>query len=156
MLFELILAASLLFASYPPQTQSGSGSSATMPATLPIKMGLWENKLTTSEGETQKTRSCFTRDSFERSVANVPPSCSISKQVWTSHSYASDIACSTPTSHSTGHLDMQFPGPETARSTIAITMTVQGKTIPLTITTDSHFISSKCGDLGPGQSRELQ
>lgn len=155
MFLKLLLSVQIMLGAFPLQTQNGGSSSATMPATLPVKMGLWENTLKTSEGETQKTRSCFTKESFQRSVTNMPPSCVISNQVWTSHSYSSDVACATSSSQSKGHLDMQFPDPQTSHSTITITMTVQGKVIPLTITTDSHFISSECGDIAPGESREV-
>jgi Protein of unknown function (DUF3617) len=156
MLLKLLLGAPVfLFAARMTQTQSGSGGSATMPTTLPVKMGLWENTLTTSEGETQKTRSCFTKESFERSVTNMPPSCTISNQLWTSHSYSSDVMCGNSSSQSKAHLEMQFLDSVTARSTINVTMFVQGKTIPLTIKTDSHFVRSDCGDIAPGQSREV-
>jgi hypothetical protein len=157
MFSKLLLSASLaFFAAHARQSQSRAPSSSTMPATLPVKMGLWENTVKTSEGETEKTRSCFTKESFQRSVTNMPANCTISNQVWTSHSYSSDVACTTSTSQSRGHLDMQFLNPETSRSTIALTMIVQGKTIPLTITTESHFISADCGGLAPGQSRDVQ
>ena len=157
MLSKLHLSAPLfVFAAFAPQSQKAPPPSSTMPSTLPVKMGLWENTVKTSQGETDKTRSCFTKESFQRSVANMPPNCTISKQLWTSHSYSSDVACSTSTSESKGHLDMQFVNPEMSRSTITLTITAQGKTIPLTITTESHFISADCGDIAPGQSRDVQ
>ena len=157
MFAKLLLSAPLfVFAALVPQSQNKAPSSSTMPSTLPVKMGLWENTVKTSQGETNKTRSCFTKESFERSVANMPPNCTISKQLWTSHSYSSDVECSTSTSQSKGHLDMQFVDLETSRSTITLTISAQGKTIPLTITTESHFISADCGGLAPGQSRDVQ
>lgn len=157
MLLKLLLSAPLLlFAAHLPQTQNGTGSSATMPETLPIKMGLWENTITTSQGQTEKTRSCFTKESFQRSIANLPANCKVTNQVWKSQSYSSDVACNASGSESRGHLEMQFPNTETQHSTITLTITAQGKTIPMTITTESHFISADCADLLPGQSREVQ
>lgn len=165
-MLSTLAVAALLLASLPGLTRNNNvaitqvpaekGSSATMPATLPVKMGLWENSLTTSEGEHQKTRSCFTRDSFQHSVMNMPSTCTITSQAWTSRSYTSDVSCKTATSQSYGHLDMQFLSPETTHSTITLTITMQGKTVPLTITTDSKFVSAECGDLAPGDSREVQ
>lgn len=165
-MLSTLAVASVLLASLPGLTRNNNaaitqapaqnGRSATMPATLPVKMGLWENTLTTSEGEHQKTRSCFTKESFQRSVMNMPSTCTITNQAWTSRSYTSDVSCKTTSSQSNGHLDMQFLSPETTHSTITLTITVQGKTVPLTITTDSKFVSSQCGDLAPGDSREVQ
>lgn len=153
-MFLKLLSIPLLFIASPLQNQSGG--SATMPVTLPVKMGLWENTLATSQGDHEKTRSCFTKEGFEHQIANMPPGCTISNQLWTSHSYTSDYSCKNASGQLTGQMNMQFLNAETTHATITFTMTVQGKTTPYTITTDSHFISAQCGDIAPGDSRVVQ
>ena len=56
---------------------------------------------------------------------------------------------------STGHIDVQFPDTETIHSTININMTMQGQTMPMNFTTDSHFVSADCGGLSGGQSQPV-
>ena len=86
----------------------------------------------------------------------MPPGCTISNQTWTSHSFSADVACTMREATSTGHVDVQFPDTETIHSTINISMTAQGQTMPISFTTDSHFVSSDCGDIPGGESRSVR
>jgi Protein of unknown function (DUF3617) len=162
MLSKLILSGALVLISAAPQTQNGNSkpmdtapTQLKLPATPPVKMGLWESTATNARGGSYKTRSCFTNESYQKEMATMPAGCTISNQAWTSHSFTADVACTMRDATSTGHVDVEFPDTETIHSTIDINMTVQGQTMPMNFTTESHFVSADCGDLAGGQSRPV-
>ena len=162
MLSKLILSGALALISAAPQTQNGNSkpmdaapTQLKLPATPPVKMGLWESTATNARGGSFKTRSCFTNESYQKDMAKMPPGCTISNQTWTSHTFAADVACTMRDATSTGHIDVQFPDTETIHSTITINMTMQGQTMPMNFTTDSHFVSADCGGLSGGQSQPV-
>lgn len=158
MLSKFILSGPLALLLAVPQT-SKPGEVAPgqlqLPSTPPVKMGLWESTATNGRGMSYKSRSCFTNESYQKDIARMPPGCTISNQVWTSHSFAADVACTMRDATSTGHVDVQFPDTQTIHTTMAISMTAQGQTVPINFTTESHFISSDCGDLPGGQSKPV-
>jgi hypothetical protein len=119
-------------------------------------MGLWESTATNGQGVSYKARSCFTNESYQQDMAKMPPGCIISNQAWTGHSFTADVACTMRDHSSNGHVDVQFPDTETIHSTISISMTMQGQTMPMSFTTDSHFVSSDCGDIPGGQTRTVR
>jgi hypothetical protein len=162
MLSKLILTSPLLLILAAPQTQNSNSkpmeaapTPLNLPSTPPVKMGLWESTATNGRGAGFKTRSCFTNESYQKDMAKMPPGCTISNQAWTSHSFVADVACTMRDTASTGHIDVQFPDTQTIHSTINITMTMQGQTMPMNFTTHSHFVSSDCGDIPGGQSRPV-
>jgi hypothetical protein len=162
MLLKFILSGPLVLLLAVPQTQNSktkpmdaAPTPLKMPSTPPVKMGLWESTATNGRGMNYKSRSCFTNESYQRDMAKMPPGCTISNQAWTSHSFAADVACTMRDVTSTGHVDVQFPDTETIHSTININMTAQGQTMPVNFTTDSHFVSSDCGDIPGGESRPV-
>ena len=163
MLSKLILSGPLLLLVAAPQTQNSKSKPTDaapapmkMPAAPPVKMGLWETTATTGQGASYKARSCFTNESYQRDMARMPPGCAISNQAWTSHSFSADVACTEGEANTKGHIDVQFPDTETIHSTLNISVTHQGQKIPINFTTDSHFVSADCGDLGGGESRPVQ
>ena len=162
MLSKLILSGALVLISAAPQTQTGNSkpmdtapTQLKLPATPPVKMGLWESTASNARGGSYKMQSCFTNESYQKEMAVMPAACTISNQAWTSHSFAADVACTMRDATSTGHIDVQFPDTETIHSTMNISMTAQGQTIPISFTTESHFVSADCGDLAGGQSRPV-
>jgi hypothetical protein len=162
MLSKFILSGPLVLFLAVPQTQNSNPkpmdappTQLKLPSTPPVKMGLWESTATSARGGSYKTRSCFTNESYQKDMAKMPPGCTISNQAWTSHSFIADVACTMREATSTGHIDVQFPDTETIHSTMNISMTAQGQTIPINFTTESHFISADCGDLAGGQSRAI-
>lgn len=162
MLAKLILSAPLVLFLAAPQTQNGNSkpmdtapTQLKLPTTPPVKMGLWETTASNGHGASYKTRSCFTSESYQKDMAKMPPGCTITNQAWTSHSFIADVACTMRESSSSGHVDVQFPDTETIHSTMSITMTVQGQTMPISFTTDSHFVSADCGDIQGGASRPV-
>jgi hypothetical protein len=163
MLSKFILSAPLLLFLAVPQTQNGNSKpldtapgEVKLPSTPPVKMGLWESTATSARGGSYKTRSCFTTESYQTEMAKMPQGCTISNQAWTGHSFTADVACTMRDATSTGHIDVQFPDTQTIHSTINISMTAQGQTMPISFTTDSHFVSSDCGDIAGGESRPMR
>ena len=158
MLLKLILSGPLVLLLGFPQTQNSKPADAPptqlkLPATPPVKMGLWETTASSGRGASYKTRSCFTNESYQKDMAKMPPGCTVNNQAWTSHSFTADVACTMRDATSNGHIDVQFPDTETIHSTISISMTMQGQTMPMNFTSDSHFVSSDCGDIQGGQSK---
>lgn len=157
---ELLIAALLLASSprltpngTPTITQTPPGSAPATPP--PIKMGLWEATITNSIAtSTIKTRSCITPESYQKAMTNVPQGCTITNKTQTPTSIAGDLNCTLQHGGtSTGHIDVEMPDPTTMRSTITLTVTSQGQSVPMKLTTDSHFVSADCGDIAPGQGK---
>jgi hypothetical protein len=163
MLSKLILSAPLVLLLAAPQTQNSNSKpmdtapgQVKLPSTPPVKMGLWESTATNGRGVSYKARSCFTKESYQKEMATMPAGCTVSNQTWTSHSFTADVACTMREATSTGHIDVEFPDTETLHSTMNVSMTAQGQTIPINFTTDSHFVSSDCGDIAGGESRPMR
>ena len=151
MFFRLLLTVPFLFQAAPP---AGNAPAADLP---PIKMGLWEATVTTAMGTSLKTRTCMTAASYREQIAHLPQGCALSNVVRTSTSMSGDVKCNLSNgASSSGHIDAHFPDPSTVHSTISVTTTVQGHSMPITITTDSHFVGADCEDLEPGQSKIVQ
>lgn len=137
-------------------TQTPSGPTGTTPP--PIKMGLWEATITNSLAtNTIKTRSCITPQSYQESIAHVPPGCTVTNKTQTATSISGDLSCTLQHGGTTtGHIDVEMPDPVTMRSTIKLMVNAQSQSVPMTLTTDSHFVSADCGDIAPGQAKMVQ
>jgi hypothetical protein len=150
MVFRLILALPLVL-------QAAAPPGPNMADAPPIKMGLWEATITTAMGTSLKTRTCLTAESYREQLAHLPEGCTLSNVQKTGTSMSGDVKCNLSNGvNSSGHIDVQFSDPSTVHSTIKVTTTAQGHSMPITITTDSHFVSADCEDLGPGQSKVMQ
>jgi hypothetical protein len=151
MLSRVLLSLPFLLQAAPP---AGNVPSADMP---PIKTGLWEATVTTAVGTSLKTRTCVTSQGFREQLAHLPQGCTLSNVQKNSTSMSGDVKCSLSNGvTSSGHIDVQFPDSSTVHSTINVTTTMQGRSMPITITTDSHFVGADCEDLEPGQSKMVQ
>ena len=144
------------------QTQNGKApvTPPTAPLAItppPIKMGLWDATLTNSLiAKTLKTRSCITPQSYQDAVAHVPPGCTMTNKTQTPTHISADVSCTLEHGGATtGHVEVEMPDPATVRSKIDLSINVQGKIMPMTLTTDSHFVSADCGDVAPGQSKVI-
>ena len=80
MLLKFILSSPLALLLAAPQTQNGNSkpmdtapTQLKLPATPPVKMGLWESTATNGRGTSYKTRSCFTSDSYQKEMAADAP-----------------------------------------------------------------------------------
>ena len=138
-----------------PVTPPAGSATITVPA---IKMGLWEGTITNSLATTTiKTRSCITPQTFQYAMANVPPGCTVSNKTQTATSLSGDISCTLQNGGTTtGHLDVQMPDQSTVRSNINLTVNANGRSVPVTMTTESRFVSADCGDIAPGKSKIIQ
>lgn len=138
----------------PPVTPPAAPSAITPP---PVKMGLWEATVTSSLApKPLKTHSCLTPQSYQDAMAHIPPGCTISNKTQTATSITGDLSCTLQHGGTTtGHIDVEMPDPATVRSKIDLSINVQGQTMPMTLTTDSHFVSADCGDIAPGQSKVI-
>jgi hypothetical protein len=161
-MFSELLVSALLLTPAISQTQKNQAPVTPQQAPLitmapPIKMGLWEAAITTAMGTSLKTRSCMTAQSYRDDLAHLPAGCTLSNVQTSSSSMSADVSCTLPDgASSSGHINAQFPDTSTAHATISVTTTMQGRTMPMTITTESHFVSSDCGDIQPGQSKVIR
>ena len=140
----------------PPVTPPAGPSGITPP---PIKMGLWEATITSSLApKPLKTRSCLTPQSYQDSMAHVPPGCTITNKTQTPSSISGDVSCTLQHGGTTtGHIDVEWPDASTVKSTISLNVTAPGgQSMPMTLTTDSHFVGTDCGDIAPGQGKVVQ
>ena len=138
----------------PPVTPPSAPLGITPP---PIKMGLWEATVTSSLApKALKTRSCLTPQSYQDAMAHIPPGCTLTNKTQTATSITGDLSCTLQHGGTTtGHIDVEMPDPATVRSKIDLSLNVQGQTMPMTLTTESHFVSADCGDIAPGQSKVI-
>lgn len=162
MLSKLVVAA-LLLASLPGLTrnktaaitQTASADVATPP---PVKMGLWESTITNSVAQKPlKARFCMTPQSYQESMAHVPAGCTISNKKQTATSITGDVSCNLQHGGTTtGHIEVEMPDTSTIRSTVSLTINAQGQTVPMTLTTESHYVAADCGAIVPGQAKIIQ
>jgi hypothetical protein len=162
MFFELLLAA-LLLAPTVSQTQKSQAPvtpQQTPPAVNapPINMGLWDSTMSIgTSGATYKSRACLSQESYQRMLTRVPPNCTVSNLTATPTSLTGDVSCESPSGgKSKGHVDVQIPDSSTVHGTITVTTSYQGHSMTMAIKSDAHFVSADCGDLSPGESRDVQ
>jgi len=146
---------SRLILAIPFVLQAAAPPNTTITEPPPIKMGLWEATVTTM-GSSLKTRTCMTPQSYREQLVHLPQGCTLSNVQKTTTSMSGDVKCNLSGASSSGHIDVQFPDPSTVHSTISVTTTAQGRSIPIMITADSHFVGADCEDLEPGQSKVIQ
>ena len=162
MLSKVLIGALLLS---PPISQTQKSQAPVTPQQAPavtnappIKLGLWDSTMTMgTTGATYKSRACMSADSYQRMLTRVPPNCAISNLTTSPTSIAGDVSCESPSGgKSKGHVDVQIPDASTVHSTISVTTNYQGHEMTMVIKGDAQFVSADCGDLGPGESRDVQ
>lgn len=121
-------------------------------------MGLWEATITNSLiSKTLKARSCVTPQSYQDAMAHIPPGCTITNKVQTAASVSGDLSCNLQHGGTaTGHIDVETPDATTVTNRVQLSVTAGGKTTPMTVTTESHFVGADCGDIAPGQGKIIQ
>jgi Protein of unknown function (DUF3617) len=132
-----------------------------MPATPPMRMGLWE---TTSNftmtgvqmppgmatgNQTVKARQCFTPETWAKALgaSQRQQSCTRSNEVYGANHYSFDVSC--PNSGTTGHFDMTFESKESGHATLHMDMNNNGHAMSMNSTIESHFVSADCGNVSP-------
>ncbi|MDQ2923978.1 MAG: DUF3617 domain-containing protein [Acidobacteriota bacterium] len=133
-----------------------------MPATPPMKMGLWESTSTTKmsgadmpQGMTMPSfhatvRSCLTPESYARTLAasQRQKDCAPSNEVWTGKQFSFDIACKS--GNTTGHFELTFDSKESGHAVMHMNMNPsKGRPMQMEMTSEMHFISSDCGSVSP-------
>jgi len=124
----------------------------------PFKMGLWENKMTTTNGPADKdpslltSRSCVTPESWQRMFNQMAqkPGCT-SDMSRTSNGFAFTATCSSARGlimKSKGTLTIQ--NPEHVLMDSHTVMSIGGKDRQIDIHAEGRFISSSCGEIKPG------
>ena len=133
-------------------------SSATLFAqSLPVKMGLWEKTLVTSNGDgapaTMKARSCITPQEWQQMMATMlhpHDGCNL-KTMKTGNTYTFDGTCNIPPG-----APLVISGSETIQDSEHIvseshsTTTMNGKPRKIDSQSSSRFVSSSCGSVKPG------
>ena len=133
------------------------GSASLLAQSAPIKMGLWEKTMVTSNGEgapaTLKSKSCITPEEWQRMVANVQKphdGCKMNTSK-TANGYSFQGTCDIPRGPS-----MVINGSQTIQDSEHIvseshsTSTINGKTRKTDSHSISRFLSSSCGSIKPG------
>ena len=156
MFSKSILASSFLFVMFPVVAQKHDAAPVPIPGiTLPtIKVGLWEETITLSNSSTVKTRSCVTTQSYQTAFGRMPPECTVSNVNQSGNTIDGDLSCSMQGVSGSGHIHVQLIDPGTAHTTTTYSASVNGQTMQGTMSTDAHWISSDCGGIPPGESRD--
>jgi hypothetical protein len=124
----------------------------------PFKMGLWENKMTTSNGAADKdpavltSRSCVTPESWQAMFGSLAQKRGCTNSVnRTSSGYQFAASCTTPngaTMKSDGTITIQSPEHVTMESHTV--MNITGKTRVVDTHAEGRFLSTNCGKIKPG------
>lgn len=134
-----------------------AGSASLLAQSAPIKMGLWEKTMVTSNGDgapaTMKSKSCITPEEWQQMVANVqkPHDGCKMNTVKTANGYTFNGTCNIGEGSS-----VVMNGSQTIQDSEHIvsashsTTTMNGKTRKTDIQSSSRFLSSSCGSVRPG------
>lgn len=109
-------------------------------------------------------RNCYTAEEWKKSLAGMQSagdkSCTRTNIVQDTHHLSLDMACVDENKKPTmaGHMEMLFDSAEKMRG--AMTMKglqpgPQGNPISVDMKIDSHFVSTNCGDVKPGEGKLL-
>jgi hypothetical protein len=134
-----------------------AASGLLLPQNAPIKMGLWEKTMVTTNGadapSTMKAKSCVTPATWQEMVANASKQhegCTINS-VKTAHGYTFTGSCTMP------HVTMVMNGSSTVQDSEHIgseshtTMTMNGQKKQVDSHSMSRFLGADCGNVKPGE-----
>jgi hypothetical protein len=132
------------------------GSATLLAQSAPIKMGLWEKTIVTSNGEglpnTMKAKSCITPSAWQEMVANQskPHEGCTMNTVKNANGYTFNGTCNIP--HGSSLVisgSSAIPDSEHIVSQSHSTTTMNGKTRKIDVQSTSRFLSSSCGSIKP-------
>ncbi|HZL26738.1 MAG TPA: DUF3617 domain-containing protein [Acidobacteriaceae bacterium] len=131
-----------------------------MPATPPVKMGLWESsvamKMSGADmppqmagmgGRTTIVRSCYTPESYAKAMSNSQGDCTRTHEVWGAKSWSFDLSCRS--GQATGHFEMTFDSQESAHGSMHMTMNAGGHSMQTDSTMTMHYLGADCGKVSP-------
>lgn len=145
----------------------------TLETTPPIKMGLWQTEAKTAvsgaentplarEGQRATvTQGCLTPDTWKSTIESLGKNptidCKVTNMHQDSQSLSFDEACSSERYNSDMHFQAQITDNEHMQGSAKVKVTAQGLPQPMTMnmTLDSHFLSSSCGDVKPGEGKVI-
>ncbi len=154
-----------------------------LPATPPVKMGLWESSITSTIGgitippdvaarlqamgrpvpgitpHTTVTQSCMTKEEWAKSIEkwnNNEAKCTYTNRDFTSQKFSFDMSCASE--HGgvfTGHFEMLVDDDEHTHGTAHMKGETGQAGQPMTIDTtlSSHYLGADCGDIKPGDAK---
>ena len=131
-----------------------------MPATPPIKMGLWESEvhlhmnmpnmpamMQSMMNKTHHARTCMTPESYAKSIAaqqQQRKDCQFTNQVWAEKKYSFDMTCSN--GKMLGHSEIMFDSDTAAHGTMHLDLGNGGTGDS---TTDLKWVGADCGSVTP-------
>jgi Protein of unknown function (DUF3617) len=134
-----------------------------MPATPPVKMGLWEGSVAMKMSgadlpagmagignRTTVVRSCYTPESYAKAMANSQQQkdCVRSNEVWGAKSWSFDMSCRS--GQTKGHFEMNFDSTEAAHGSMHMTMNPgSGHPMEMDTTMTMHYLGADCGNVSP-------
>jgi Protein of unknown function (DUF3617) len=143
--------------------------------TPPIKMGLWQTEVSTTMSgmenmpmnhggqHTTVSQGCLTPDTWKSSMQKMQTDaqradCKVSNMHQDSSGLSFDESCSSARYNSDIHFQAQFDNSENMHGSAKMKMTAQGLPQPMTMdmTMTSHYLSSECGDVKPGEAKILK
>ena len=144
----------------------------------PVKMGLWQTEVTSTmsgmentpmaamaahNGRTHINQSCLTREKWKEDIQDLNQrqanrECTMTNVHQDAKSLSFDQNCNSGGGKMTGHFKMEADDPEHMHGGGTMTMEMQGLPQPITVNTTiaSHFMSSDCGSVKPGESKMIQ
>ena len=137
-----------------------------MPATPPMKMGLWETTVNTKMSgmdlppgmnvpglgnNTTTVKVCMTPESYAKNLGGSTNArqkdCVRSNEVWTAKGYAFDLSCNA--GKMTGHFQIIFDNDTESHGVTHMTMNTGGRSMQMDSISTSKFLSSDCGGIAP-------
>ena len=133
-----------------------------MPATPPVKMGLWESSVASKMSgadlppqmagmgaRTTTVHSCLTPESYAKAMANSQQQrdCVRSNEVWGAKSWSFDMSCRG--GQATGHFEMIFDSTESAHGSMHMSMNAGGHAMQSDATMTMHYLGADCGKVTP-------
>jgi hypothetical protein len=131
--------------------------SAACAQSAPFKMGLWENKITTTNGPTDKdpatltSRSCVTPESWQKmfnSMAQKQGCTSNMNKIPNGYTFTASCTSARGAMKTNGTLTVQSPEHVVIDSHTV--MTLSGKMRQIDLHGEGRFVSSSCGNITPG------
>jgi hypothetical protein len=130
-----------------------------MPATPPVKMGLWESSVAMKmsgadlppgmagmANRTTVVRSCYTPESYAKAMANSQQgSCKRTNEVWSAKSWTFDMSCRS--GQTSGHFEMFFDDKENAHGSMHMTMNAGAHAMQTDSTMTMHYLGADCGSV---------
>jgi hypothetical protein len=124
----------------------------------PVKMGLWEKKMTMNMGtgaaQAINSKSCVTPESWQEMMGNLPKpqeGCTVDR-VKSAHGYSFTATCKAPngtTMVTTGSATIQDSQHIVSESHTA--MTENGQKRQMEVKSTSTFLGADCGKIKPGE-----